>query len=237
MIEEWKFYKETYCNRHGHRVYEVSNLGRVKLNGEIIKPKSNGMYYWICGHYLHKIVAELFIPNPENKPEIDHINGNKSDNRVENLRWVTHSENMNNTITREHISKSLTYKRLSDETKQKISAARKGKPHSEETKQKIREGNLGKKRSEDTKHKISAAHKGMPCSEDIKQKIREGNLGKKLSEEHKQKLSAVHKGKKLSEKSKQKISAAQKGKKHSEDTKQKISAALKEYRKKEYTIK
>ena len=43
---------------------------------------------------FHRLLALHFIPNPENKPYIDHINGIKHDNRLENLRWVTHQENM-----------------------------------------------------------------------------------------------------------------------------------------------
>ena len=49
---------------------------------------------------VHKLVARAFIPNPENKPVIDHINGNRADNRIENLRWVTQKENVNNPNTR-----------------------------------------------------------------------------------------------------------------------------------------
>ena len=46
--------------------------------------------------FVHRLVAEAFIPNPLGLRDVDHINGNKQDNRVENLRWVSHKENCNN---------------------------------------------------------------------------------------------------------------------------------------------
>ena len=53
----------------------------------------------ICKVYLvHRLVALAFIPNPDNKPEVDHINKNRIDNRIENLRWVTSKENKETAI-------------------------------------------------------------------------------------------------------------------------------------------
>ena len=61
---------------------------------------------------IHRLVAEHYIPNPENKPEVDHINRNKHDNRVENLRWVSRIENSQNTgISKRNITghKGISY--------------------------------------------------------------------------------------------------------------------------------
>lgn len=82
--------------------YSVSNYGEVRNDktGRILKQTAHS-----CGYsmvmlgrktsplYVHRLVAEAFVDNPDGKPYVDHINGVKTDNRAENLRWVTPSEN------------------------------------------------------------------------------------------------------------------------------------------------
>lgn len=101
-------------------IYKISNLGRIlccsrKLKNnhvvgskiKVLKLSNNGYYKTsfydaytgrVKNVTLHRLLAETFIPNPENKPCIDHINGDSTDNRLSNLRWCTHKENSNNPI-------------------------------------------------------------------------------------------------------------------------------------------
>ncbi len=79
-------------------------------------------------YLLHRVVADAFIPNPNNLPEIDHIDGDKSNNCVENLRWVTRSENMKYAFESGAITDSLRKARdASIESKRKRVLERKAK--------------------------------------------------------------------------------------------------------------
>lgn len=57
-------------------------------------------------HLIHRLVAQYFIPNPENKPNVDHIDTDILNNSVDNLRWVSPKENSNNSLSLEHVKKS-----------------------------------------------------------------------------------------------------------------------------------
>ena len=140
--EIFKFYKKSGGYKAPVKIYEVSNLGRVKINGEIVEPHLHNRYLCVGTFYIHRAVAELFVTNTENKPYVDHINTDRLDNRAENLRWVTNKENCNNPLTRKHNSEAQRGKVRTVETKRKMSESQRGKsrkPLSEETKRKISE--------------------------------------------------------------------------------------------------
>lgn len=101
-MEEWKVIKG-YDGK-----YSVSSEGRVKKNnGKFIKPVKRTTGYYVVGLWqhqecsqklLHRLVAFYFIENPDNLPEVNHKDGNKANNAVSNLEWVTHSENQQHRI-------------------------------------------------------------------------------------------------------------------------------------------
>lgn len=100
---EWVRYDDLYeVNRMG----EIRNARTKRVLKQYLQ-KSGYMAVvlrdengWSGWRMMHRIIAEAFIPNPEGKPIVDHINTIRSDNRVENLRWATELENSNNEQTK-----------------------------------------------------------------------------------------------------------------------------------------
>lgn len=138
IMEQWK----DINNYEG--LYQVSTYGNIKRlerkldDGRIIKEKLLKLN--VCGDgyimvgltknsirkffYVHRLVAESFIPHSVDKYEVDHIDTNRTNNNINNLRWVTRSENNLNPITQKRLGHEKG-KKLSEEHKQKISISMK----------------------------------------------------------------------------------------------------------------
>lgn len=115
--------QEVWKTIEGHEDYMASSKGRI---AKIIKGDSNGKGYrfirFLDGKrvYIHKIIAQLFMPNPNNLPIVNHKDGNKENNKIENLEWCTYSHNnkeayrlgLRKPVTRKVIQKTLDGKEI-----------------------------------------------------------------------------------------------------------------------------
>lgn len=118
MQEEWRDIK-------GYEgLYQVSNLGQVRnKEGKILKSNVRNRLGHTCyffklsinsrrkNFFAHRLVAQAFLPNPNNQPCVDHVDRNPFNNCSLNLRWASHSENQRN--RRKQINKSSSYKGVS----------------------------------------------------------------------------------------------------------------------------
>ena len=150
MREIWKPIKEY------NGIYHISNLGRIKsfytnrMSGQkpgyIKKTRIMLAGYLSVSlrledssktHFVHRLIAQTFIDNPENKPQVNHIDGNKLNNSIHNLEWCTAQENVKHYL---RLGLKKTFgppkgtppwckgKNISDEHKKNISLAKKGIP-------------------------------------------------------------------------------------------------------------
>ena len=160
--EQWKPIEGTNSK------YEVSNFGRVRTNGQrpglltLTKQPSGYRYAMIelsngkkrnCR--VHRLVAQYFIPNTDNLREVNHKDGNKDNNRADNLEWCTRSHNVKHSfdtgLKKPH--------RWTPEERKQISERNKGQVITSEQREKISQALKGRKHPE-----VSARQKGKPLS-------------------------------------------------------------------------
>lgn len=141
--------------------YSISENGDIRNDktGELKKTHHDKYGYVCCRLYdnyrnrelkVHRLIAKAFIENPENKPYINHINGIKDDNRIENLEWCTAKEN--NYHAWNVLDSTERRKNIADHCRNRVWA--------EESRQKISQNKRGKKLSEQARKNMSEAHKG-----------------------------------------------------------------------------
>ena len=168
-------------------IYEISNLGRIRRikTGRILSTRrSDGWYITVTlykdkkryGKSLHRLVAETFIPNPDNLLEVNHINEDKTDNRVDNLEFCDHKYNVNYGTIKDRIRDTKLKNGHINEEYSGLDKKSYRKKYYQEHKEEIKE--YGKKYREEHKEEIKK------YSEEHKQELKEKR--KKYYQEHKE---------------------------------------------------
>lgn len=145
--------------------YLISENGVVYSlkSSRYLKPSINSGGYYVLPLYIdgvkkqwkvHDLVAEMYIPNEEGKKYVHHKDGNKLNNSVDNLQWVTREEH-----AAIHSDKSSRIYIFTEETRRKMSESAMGKVISPETRKKISEANKGRRQTDEHKRKRAEAKK------------------------------------------------------------------------------
>ena len=103
-------------------LYQISNKGRIKNRYKILKPNTiKKTKNYSCKQiglsknsikkmfYIHRLVAQAFLPNPENKPQVNHIDSNSMNNFLENLEWCTKEENVKHSLENGNFFRKTVY--------------------------------------------------------------------------------------------------------------------------------
>lgn len=177
MDEVWKEipgFEGKYMASSSGKIMSLNFRGVSGRKG-ILKQSQDRYGYLKCSLYkngkqmyfsVHRLVLLTFVPNAEGKPAINHINGNKKDNHVENLEWVTCSENTQHAYRNGLIPKTSERKRESSKNNIRIAIA----------------SNIGRKASDETRKRMSEARRGKPHSAEWVAHWKESKQRKKLEE-------------------------------------------------------